>query len=59
LINEVGPAIEEVVHKDQEVWFQQDGRPTHFGVNVITHLNQAFPNRWLVVVLPKLAGQIS
>jgi hypothetical protein len=27
LINEVGPAIEEVAHEDQEVWFQYDGYP--------------------------------
>jgi hypothetical protein len=47
LINGVGPAIEEIAHEDQEVWFQQDSCPAHYGINVKTHLNQVFPNRWI------------
>lgn len=47
LINEVGPALEEVAHEDQEVWYQHDGCPAHFGVNVRAHLNETFPNCWI------------
>jgi hypothetical protein len=47
LINVVGPAVEEVAHEDQEICFQQRGCPAHFGINVKTHLNKAFPNRWI------------
>lgn len=47
LINEIGPALDSVARENQEVWFQQDGCPAHFGVSVRDYLNQAFPNRWI------------
>lgn len=47
LINNVGPAVEEAARENQEVWFQHDGCPAHFGVNVREYLDQTFPNRWI------------
>lgn len=29
------------------IWFQQDGAPPHFGINVRQYLNDTFPNRWI------------
>jgi hypothetical protein len=45
----------------QEVWFQQNCCPMHCGVNVRTHLHQAFPNHWIGRgdMYHKLTGQIS
>jgi hypothetical protein len=57
-INEVGPAIREVAHEDQKVWFQPDGCPAHFGVNVraTAALSKSLDWSWWY---HKLAGQIS
>lgn len=30
-----------------EPWFQQDGAPPHYGLNIRAVLNQNFPNRWI------------
>lgn len=35
------------VHIVEEMWFQQDGAPPHFAVNVKEWLNQQFPGRWI------------
>lgn len=29
------------------IWFQQDGAPPHFGVNVRRYLDDIFPDRWI------------
>ncbi|VEN42073.1 unnamed protein product, partial [Callosobruchus maculatus] len=29
------------------IWFQQDGAPPHYQMNVRQYLNQIFPNRWI------------
>ena len=29
------------------IWFQQDGAPPHYQINVRQYLNQIFPNRWI------------
>lgn len=31
----------------QNMWFQLDGAPPHYGQNVQNHLNEIFPNRWI------------
>ena len=28
-------------------WFQHDGCPAHFGLQVRHHLNETYPNRWI------------
>lgn len=32
---------------DNTIWFQQDGAPPHYDVNVRNFLNATFPNRWI------------
>lgn len=34
-------------HNLQSTWFQQDGAPAHFGINVRRFLDATFPNRWI------------
>lgn len=29
------------------IWFQQDGAPPHYQINVRQYLNRVFPNRWI------------
>lgn len=29
------------------IWFQQDGAPPHYQINVRQYLNEIFPNRWI------------
>lgn len=29
------------------VWFQQDGAPPHYGVDVRQYLSEVFPGRWI------------
>ena len=31
----------------QNLWFQLDGAPAHFAINVRNYLHQVFPNRWI------------
>lgn len=47
LLNEVVPAIEAARDENHETWFQQDGAPPHFGINVRTYLDGTFPRRWI------------
>lgn len=47
LQNEIGPAIDNVAHPEQEVWFQHDGCPAHNGRRVKEFLDLAFPERWI------------
>jgi hypothetical protein len=44
LVTKVGPGLEEVARENQEIWFQQDGCPAHFGLGVRNFLNDSFPN---------------
>jgi len=37
----------EVMYPDNNIWFQQDGAPAHFGLPVRNFLNHIFPNRWI------------
>lgn len=30
-----------------DIWFQQDGAPAHFGIHVRNYLDQTFPGRWI------------
>lgn len=32
---------------DRNIWYQQDGAPPHFAVEVREYLNGVFPNRWI------------
>lgn len=32
---------------DDRIWFQQDGAPPHYALNVRQYLDRAFPNRWI------------
>jgi hypothetical protein len=47
LVTKVGPALEEVARENQEICFQQDGCPAHFGPGVRIFLNYSFPNCWI------------
>lgn len=29
------------------IWFQQDGAPPHYGVEVRHYLDEIFPNKWI------------
>ena len=31
----------------QRLWFQHDGDPAHFALDVREYLNNVFPNRWI------------
>lgn len=31
----------------ENIWFQQDGAPAHFGREVVRFLNENFPNQWI------------
>ena len=31
----------------QRLWFQHDGAPAHFALDVREYLNNVFPNRWI------------
>uniref|UniRef100_V5I868 Transposable element Tc1 transposase n=1 Tax=Anoplophora glabripennis TaxID=217634 RepID=V5I868_ANOGL len=32
---------------NERIWFQQDGAPPHFGIDVRRYLDEMFPNRWI------------
>lgn len=32
---------------NERLWFQQDGAPPHFGINVRRYLDEMFPHRWI------------
>jgi hypothetical protein len=46
LVTNVGPVLEEVARENQEIWFQQNGCPAHFSLEVRNFLNDSFPNCW-------------
>jgi hypothetical protein len=43
LITKVGPAV---ARENQEIWFQQNGCPAHFSLEVRNFFNDSFPNCW-------------
>lgn len=48
LNNHIIPAIRNIVGiAFDHVWFQQDGAPCHFGLNVRALLNNIFPHKWI------------
>lgn len=54
LQNEIIPACATLYpHENNEhlpndsIWFQQDGAPPHYGVNVRQYLDNVFPHRWI------------
>ena len=48
LRNQIVPAIQALKGDDFEnIWFQQDGAPAHYGVNVRQYLNETFFERWI------------
>jgi transposase len=44
---QVGPTLEELPDLPETLWFQQDGAPPHYGLQVREFLNQAFPETWI------------
>lgn len=48
LQNELPGLMEDVPLQNRvNIWFQHDGAPPHFGINVRTYLNNNFANRWI------------
>lgn len=48
LQNDLSGLMEDVPLQNRvNMWFQQDGAPPHFGINVRTYLNNNFANRWI------------
>lgn len=47
LRDSVLPALQNLYGDYQHVWFQQDGAPPHFGLQVRLFLNNVFPHRWI------------
>lgn len=47
LVNNIGPAIDDLADDRQIIWFQQDGCPAHNHVIVRQYLDQVFPNTWI------------
>jgi hypothetical protein len=48
LQNELPGLMEDVPLQNRvNMWFQHDGAPPHFGINVRTYLNNNFANRWI------------
>jgi len=48
LRNQIIPRIREIAGDSfDEIWFQQDGAPPHYGTDVRAFLNTQFPRRWI------------
>lgn len=48
LRNEIVPTLRNLFGVNfNQLWFQQDGAPAHFGVNVRRYLDAIFPGRWI------------
>lgn len=47
LTDSVIPAIQGTNIEFNQVWFQQDGAPAHFGRPILNFVNNTFPNRWI------------
>lgn len=47
LEHQIVPAVALASNDFNQVWFQQDGAPAHYGRDVRTYLNEIFPGRWI------------
>lgn len=48
LCDDIVPAVRNIFDPDfDSVWFQQDGAPPHFALQVRNFLNNTFPERWI------------
>lgn len=48
LRNEIVPAIQALDgYEFESIWFQQDGAPAHYGINVRRFLDETFHGRWI------------
>lgn len=48
LRNQIIPALQNIAGDNfGTLWFQQDGAPPHFGLDVRQHLNHVFPGKWI------------
>lgn len=47
LQQQVVPAIQASVNNFEQIWFQQDGAPPHYGLEVRQYLDIVFPNHWI------------
>lgn len=48
LREQIVPSIREIAGDNMdEIYFQHDGAPPHYGVNVRQYLNEIFPDRWI------------
>jgi transposase len=49
LQNEIIPHLRNIFNEVEwnNIWFQQDGAPPHYGAEVRTYLDRTFPQRWI------------
>jgi hypothetical protein len=47
LIDRIIPAIQDLGLEFNSIWFQQDGAPPHYAVNVRNLLDETFPEQWI------------
>lgn len=48
LRNQIIPTLQNIAGDNfGTLWFQQDGAPPHFGVDIRRHLNHVFPGKWI------------
>lgn len=47
LQQQIIPAVQLATNNCDQIWFQQDGAPPHYGLDVRAYLNNVFPNRWI------------
>ncbi|KYN17065.1 hypothetical protein ALC57_10664 [Trachymyrmex cornetzi] len=48
LQDKIIPAIRNIARQNfNDIWFQQDGVPPHYGLRVRQYLNEVFPKRWI------------
>jgi len=48
LVDQINPGIQNTFPNNfKEIWFQHDGAPAHFGVELRRILNETFPLRWI------------
>lgn len=47
LQQQIVPAIQASVNNFEQIWFQQDGAPPHYGLQVRQYLDNVFPNHWI------------
>lgn len=47
LRGQIIPQLEIIYPNRRNIWFQQDGAPAHFGLEVRQFLDQMFPHQWI------------